>query len=219
MGSQAKNNFLLISESFMVQYLLLTVLTWLLCLGPAEKEERHCERESRSHRDPDPITHLFTDKHFWRISCMPGTVLGYEDLAGNTIESPVEALGCRFLVRYCTQVNSPAMSSCRTLRQTPFSRVQESSYGPWTPLFHLLSLWATKADMVYLLPLPTSLDSTPGSVRVLWVILSKSFPSLLLGILNNKMKLMKSAQSQHWDFIRIMDLREGLDGEKNLRNH
>lgn len=63
-GSQTKNNFLLILESFMVQYLLLTELTWLLCLGPAEGEQRHCEWEPQSHRDPGPITHLFTDKHF-----------------------------------------------------------------------------------------------------------------------------------------------------------
>lgn len=48
----------------MVQYLLLTELTWLLCLGPAEGEQRHCEWEPQSHRDPGPITHLFTDKHF-----------------------------------------------------------------------------------------------------------------------------------------------------------
>lgn len=133
MGSQAKNNFLLISESFMVQYLLLTVLTWLLYLGPTEEEQRHCEQEPWSHRDLNQITHLFTDKHFWSISYMPGTVIGCEDLAGNKIEPPAEALGYRFLVRYCTQVNSPAMSSCKTIRQTPFSRVQERSYGPLDP--------------------------------------------------------------------------------------
>lgn len=68
-------------------------------------------------------------------------VLGCEDLAGNRIETPVEALRCRFLVRYYTQVNSPAMSSYRTIRQAPFSRVQESSYRTLNPtLPSLISL-------------------------------------------------------------------------------